>query len=126
MPYQRRWPVYQSIKNQIYFYLNKPKESYMTTFNKILNPLYSTISGFNMDQSGAMNVVYQIGTATENEENQVTEFNPIVTEYKYLDAQQATEVMMQPLKKDDVGKSFQELMIGRICDYMKEKGMIQV
>lgn len=98
----------------------------MTTFNKILNPLYSTISGFNMDQSGAMNVVYQIGTATENEENQVTEFNPIVTEYKYLDAQQATEVMMQPLKKDDVGKSFQELMIGRIYDYMKEKGMIQV
>lgn len=95
-------------------------------FNKILNPLYSTISGFNMDQSGTMNVVYQIGTATENEENQVTEFNPIVTEYKYLDAQQATEVMMQPLKKDDVGKSFQELMIGRICDYMKEKGMIQV
>ena len=98
----------------------------MTTFNKILNPLYSTISGFNMDQSGAMNVVYQIGTATENEENQVTEFNPIVTEYKYLDAQQATEVMMQPLKKDDVGKSFQELIIGRIYDYMKEKGMIQV
>ena len=98
----------------------------MTTFNKILNPLYSTISGFNMDQSGAMNVVYQIGTATENEENQVTEFNPIVTEYKYLNAQQTTEVMMQPLKKDDVGKSFQELMIGRIYDYMKEKGMIQV
>ncbi len=98
----------------------------MTTFNKILNPLYSTISGFNMDQSGSMNVVYQIGTATENEENQVTEFNPIVTEYKYLDAQQAMEVMMQPLKKDDVGKSFQELMIGRIYDYMKEKGMIQV
>ncbi|MDD2172959.1 hypothetical protein N5918_07690 [Glaesserella parasuis] len=98
----------------------------MTTFNKILNPLYSTISGFNMDQSGSMNVTYQIGTAVENEENQVTEFNPIVTEYKYLDAQQAMEVMMQPLKKEDIGKSFQELMIGRIYDYMKGQGMIQV
>ncbi|MCT8559973.1 hypothetical protein KZ316_10785 [Glaesserella parasuis] len=98
----------------------------MTTFNKILNPLYSTISGFNMDQSGSMNVTYQIGTATENEENQVTEFNPIVTEYKYLDAQQAMEVMMQPLKKEDIGKSFQDLMIRRIYDYMKEKGMILV
>ncbi|MDG6306346.1 hypothetical protein P9Z70_10225 [Glaesserella parasuis] len=98
----------------------------MATFNKILNPLYSTISGFNMDQSGSMNVTYQIGTAVENEENQVTEFNPIVTEYKYLDAQQAMEVMMQPLKKEDIGKSFQELMIGRIYDYMKEQGMIQV
>ncbi len=98
----------------------------MTTFNKISNPLYSTISGFNMDQSGSMNVVYQIGTATENEENQVTEYNPIVTEYKYLNAQQATEMMMRPLKKDDVGKSFQELIIGRIYDYMKDKGMIQV
>ncbi|MDP0072041.1 hypothetical protein Q7360_09805 [Glaesserella parasuis] len=98
----------------------------MTTFNKILNPLYSTISGFNMDQSGSMNVTYQIGTAVENEENQVTEFNPIVTEYKYLDAEQATEVMMQPLKKEDIGKSFQDLMIRRIYDYMKEKGMILV
>lgn len=98
----------------------------MTTFNKILNPLYSTISGFNMDQSGSMNVTYQIGTATENEENQVPEFNPIVTEYKYLDAQQAMEVMMQPLKKEDIGKSFQDLMIRRIYDYMKEKGMILV
>ncbi|MDG6448887.1 hypothetical protein [Glaesserella parasuis] len=98
----------------------------MTTFNKILNPLYSTISGFNMDQSGSMNVTYQIGTAVENEENQVTEFNPIVTEYKYLDAQQAMEVMMQPLKKEDIGKSFQDLMIRRIYDYMKEKGMILV
>ncbi|MDG6287438.1 hypothetical protein [Glaesserella parasuis] len=98
----------------------------MATFNKILNPLYSTISGFNMDQSGSMNVTYQIGTAVENEENQVTEFNPIVTEYKYLDAEQAMEVMMQPLKKEDIGKSFQELMIGRIYDYMKEQGMIQV
>ncbi|MDP0286710.1 hypothetical protein Q7Z16_10570 [Glaesserella parasuis] len=98
----------------------------MATFNKILNPLYSTISGFNMDQGGSMNVAYQIGTAVENEENQVTEFNPIVTEYKYLDAEQATEVMMQPLKKEDIGKSFQDLMIRRIYDYMKEKGMIQV
>ncbi|MDP0122833.1 hypothetical protein Q7394_09485 [Glaesserella parasuis] len=98
----------------------------MATFNKILNPLYSTISGFNMDQGGSMNVTYQIGTAVENEENQVTEFNPIVTEYKYLDAEQATEVMMQPLKKEDIGKSFQDLMIRRIYDYMKEKGMIQV
>ncbi|MDG6761721.1 hypothetical protein QA331_09850 [Glaesserella parasuis] len=98
----------------------------MATFNKILNPLYSTISGFNMDQGGSMNVTYQIGTAVENEENQVTEFNPIVTEYKYLDAEQATEVMMQPLKKEDIGKSFQDLMIRRIYDYMKEKGMILV
>ncbi|MFK5215054.1 hypothetical protein [Glaesserella parasuis] len=98
----------------------------MATFNKILNPLYSTISGFNMDQSGSMNVTYQIGTAVENEENQVTEFNPIVAEYKYLDTQQAMEVMMQPLQKEDIGKSFQDLMIRRIYDYMKEKGMIQV
>ncbi|MDP0044296.1 hypothetical protein GIJ74_10095 [Glaesserella parasuis] len=98
----------------------------MATFNKILNPLYSTIFGFNMDQGGSMNVTYQIGTAVENEENQVTEFNPIVTEYKYLDAQQAMEVMMQPLKKEDIGKSFQELMILRIYDYMKGQGMIQV
>lgn len=97
----------------------------MTTFNKILNPLYSTIAGFNMDQSGSLNVVYQIGTATENEENQVTEFSPIVTEYKYLDAQQTMAIMMTPLKKEDIGKSFQELMIGRIYDYMLNNNIIR-
>ncbi|AUI65635.1 MULTISPECIES: hypothetical protein [Glaesserella] len=97
----------------------------MTTFNKILNPVYSTIAGFGMNPDGSMNVTYQIGTATEENE-QITEFNPLVTEYKYLDASQVQTIMFAPLTKDCIGKSFQDLMLGRIYHYMKEQGMIQV
>ena len=97
----------------------------MTTFNKILNPVYSTISGFSMNQDSSMNVTYAIGTGIE-EDGVITEFNPLVTEYKYLDAQQAMEIIMKPITKDDIGKSFQDLMIGRIYHYMMELGIVRV
>ena len=97
----------------------------MTTFNKILTPVYSTISGFSMNQDGSMNVTYAIGTGTE-EDGEVTEFNPLITEYKYLDSSQAMNVMTAPMTKDDIGKSFQDIMIGRIYNYMREVGMVQV
>lgn len=48
------------------------------------------------------------------------------TEYKYLDGQQAMEIMMKPMTKDDIGKSFQDLMIGRIYNYMIEQGIVRV
>ena len=97
----------------------------MTTFNKILNPVYSTISGFSMNQDGSMNVTYSIGTGVE-ESGIVAEFNPLVTEYKYLDAQQTMTIMTAPMTKDDIGKSFQDLMIGRIYHYMMEHGIVRV
>ena len=97
----------------------------MATFNKILTPVYSTISGFSMNQDGSMNVTYAIGTGTE-EDGVITEFNPLVTEYKYLDGQQAMAIMMKPMTKDDIGKSFQDLMIGRIYHYMIEQGIVRV
>lgn len=97
----------------------------MATFNKILTPVYSTISGFTMNSDGSMNVTYAIGTGTEEAE-QMTEFRPLVTEYKYLDASQSHTIMFAPLTKDDIGKSFQDLMLSRIYNYMKEQGMIEV
>ena len=86
----------------------------MATFNKILTPVYSTISGFSMNQDGSMNVTYAIGTGTEDD-GEVTEFNPLITEYKYLDSQQAMNIMTAPMSKDDIGKSFQDIMIVH-CD----------
>ena len=96
----------------------------MTTFNKILNPVYSTIAGFSMNQDGSMNITYSIGTGVE-EGGVVAEFNPLVTEYKYLDAQQAMTIMTAPMTKDDIGKSFQDLMLGRIYHYMMEHGIVR-
>ena len=73
----------------------------MATFNKILNPVYSAISGFTMNSDGSMNVTYAIGTGTEEAE-QITEFRPLVTEYKYLDSTQAHAIMFAPLTQGDI------------------------
>lgn len=97
----------------------------MATFNKILNPVYSTISGFTMNSDGSMNVTYAIGVGTEDE-GQISEFRPLVTEYKYLDANQAHTIMFAPLTKEDMGKSFQDIILARIYNYMKEQGIIEV
>ena len=72
-----------------------------------------------------MNVTYAIGTGTEEAE-QITEFRPLVTEYKYLDSTQTHAIMFAPLTQGDIGKSFQDLMLNRIYSYMKEQGMIEV
>lgn len=93
-------------------------------FNKILNPTYSAVTGFSMNTDGSISATYVIGTGTDND-GQVTDFTPLVTEYKYLDPLQAQSVFMTPLKKEDIGKSFQDLMLGRIYDYMLENQIIK-
>lgn len=92
--------------------------------NKILNPVYSAITSFAMNTDGSMSATYVIGTGTDND-GQVTDFVPLVTEYKYLSQEQANEIFMTPLKKEDIGKPFQDLMLGRIYSYMKEQNIIQ-
>lgn len=92
-------------------------------FNKILNPVYSAVTGFSMNPDGSISATYVIGTGTDND-GEVTDFTPLVTEYKYLDQSQAQAVFMAPLKQEDIGKSFQDLMLGRIYIYLKENNII--
>lgn len=95
------------------------------TFNKILTPVYSAITAFSMNGDGSISATYVIGTGNDVE-GEVTNFTPLVTEYKYLDQAQSQEIMHTQFTDDDIGKSFEDLMIGRIYHYMKDKDMIKV
>lgn len=93
-------------------------------FHKLLNPVYSAITAFSMNNDGSISATYVLGTGTDID-GEVTDFLPLMTEYKYLESDQAQAVFMAPLKQEDIGKSFQDLMLGRIYTYMKEQGLIQ-
>lgn len=93
-------------------------------FNKLLNPVYSTITAFSMSDDGSIYATYVLGTGVDND-GEVTDFTPLVTEHKYLDKAQAQAVLMAPLKQEDLGKSFQDLMLGRIYTYLKENDLIK-
>ncbi|QPB42240.1 hypothetical protein [Rodentibacter haemolyticus] len=97
----------------------------MTTFNKILNPMYSAIANYSTQDDGAINAKYVIGTGSDNE-GAVTDFTPIISEYKYIEATAAQTLSNAPLTKDDLGKSPQQIMLDRIYTHLKETGQILV
>ncbi|MDW0761628.1 hypothetical protein P2I58_13745, partial [Mannheimia haemolytica] len=64
------------------------KGKIMTTFNKILNPMYSTIASYSTQDDGSLNAKYVVGTGDDTD-GEVTNFVIITSEYKYIDAQSA-------------------------------------
>ncbi|TRC28916.1 hypothetical protein FEA37_00595 [Mannheimia haemolytica] len=97
----------------------------MTTFNKILNPMYSTIASYSTQDDGSLNAKYVVGTGEESD-GAVTKFVTITSEYKYIDAQSAKAITDAPLTKEDIGKTPTQIMLGRIYKYLKETGQIVV
>ncbi|HDL4147117.1 TPA: hypothetical protein PW720_002685, partial [Mannheimia haemolytica] len=55
----------------------------MTTFNKILNPMYSTIASYSTQDDGSLNAKYVVGTGDDTD-GEVTNFVIITSEYKYI------------------------------------------
>ncbi|MDG6894509.1 hypothetical protein [Volucribacter amazonae] len=97
----------------------------MTTFNKILNPMYSTIASYSTQDDGSMSAKYVVGTGKDSK-GSITEFTPIISEYKYIDPEQAKLINEQPLTADDIGKTPSEIMLKRIYNYLKESNQIVV
>ena len=97
----------------------------MPTFNKILNPMYSVIAAYSKQEDGSINAKYVLGTGTDND-GAVTDFTPIISEYKWIDALAAKELMSKPLTKDDLGKTTEEIDLERIYSYLKENGQIVI
>lgn len=97
----------------------------MTTFNKILDPMYSAIASYSTQDDGSINAKYVLGTGKDSD-GSVTEFTPIISEYKYIDAENAKTISNQPLTADDIGKTPAEIMLKRIYAYLKESGEIVV
>lgn len=97
----------------------------MTTFNKILNPMYSAIASYSTQDDGSLNAKYVVGTG-EDIDGEVTNFMVITSEYKYIDAQSAKTIIEAPLTKECIGKTPQQIMLGRIYNHLKETGQIVV
>lgn len=95
------------------------------TFNKILNPMYSVIASYSTQDDGSINAKYVIGTG-EDSDGSITNFTPVISEYKYIDSENAKLILEAPLTKDDLGKKLTEIMLGRIYTYLKENGVIVV
>lgn len=90
---------------------------------KILTPVYAAVTSFSINDDGSLSATYQIGTGVEND-GQVSEFSPLISEYKYLVQEQAQQLLNVPLTKDDIGKSYQDVMLSRIYTFLQEQGMI--
>ena len=97
----------------------------MPTFNKILNPMYSTIAAYSTQDDGSIKARYVIGTG-DDADGVVTNFVPIVSEYKYIDSQAAKEITEKPLSKDDLGKTPTQIILDRIYKHLKDTQQIQV
>lgn len=97
----------------------------MTTFNKILNPVYSTIASYSTQDDGSLNARYIVGTGDDNE-GEITNFMIFTSEYKYIDSQSAKAITDAPLTKDDIGKTPTQIMLDRIYNHLKETGQIVV
>ena len=97
----------------------------MTTFNKILNPMYSVIAAYSKQEDGSINAKYVLGTGTDND-GAVTDFTPIISEYKWIDPTAAKSIFGKPLTQDDIGKTMDQLYLDRIYAYLKEQGQIVI
>ena len=97
----------------------------MTTFNKILNTMYSAIAAYSKQEDGSINAKYVLGTG-EDSDGSVTNFTVIISDYKWIDAVAAKELMSKPLTKDDIGKTTEQIDMERIYAYLKENGQIVI
>ena len=87
--------------------------------------MYSVIAAYSKQEDGSINAKYVLGTGTDND-GAVTDFTPIISEYKWIDALAAKELMSKPLTKDDIGETTEEIDLGRIYAYLKEQGQIVI
>lgn len=97
----------------------------MTTFNKILNPMYSAIAAYSKQEDGSINAKYVLGTG-EDSDGSVTNFTPIISDYKWIDPATAKSILGKPLTQDDIGKTTEQIDLDRIYAYLKEQGQIVI
>lgn len=68
-----------------------------------------------------INVVYQVGLIDENEK-----YTVIAEQTQYLPYHQVGTIIEEPITKDDVGKTYKEIIIRRLTKYMADNGLIRI
>lgn len=94
-------------------------------FNKVNNPIYTTITHYTQQEDNSISAKYVVGTG-EDQDGQIVNFVVICESYKYIPANKALELVNTPLTQDDLGKAPQEIMLDRIYKYLKEANEIVI
>lgn len=94
-------------------------------FNKVNNPIYTTITHYTQQEDNSISAKYVVGTG-EVQDGQIVNFVVICESYKYIPANKALELVNAPLMQDDLGKAPQEIMLDRIYKYLKEANNIVI
>ena len=87
--------------------------------------MYSVIAAYSKQEDDSINAKYVLGTGTDND-GAVTDFIPIISEYKWIDPTAAKSILGQPLTQEDIGKTMEQIYLDRIYAYLKEQGQIVI
>lgn len=87
--------------------------------------MYSAIATYSKQEDGSINAKYVLGTGTDND-GAVTDFTPIISEYKWIDPATAKSILGKPLTQDDIGKTTEQIDLDHIYAYLKEQGQIVI
>lgn len=97
----------------------------MSTFNKINQPVYTTLQGYSVLSDGSIQIEHIIGVG-EDTDGEMKNFTRISSQWLTIQAGQAQELLNQPLSKDDIGKTPNEIMLDRIYNHLKSTNEIVV
>lgn len=92
-------------------------------FNKINQPVYTAIANYSTQSDDSISVRYIVGTGASED---LSDFQLICESWKYVSAEHARELLDQPLTADDLGKTPNEIILGRIYDYLKANNEIVI
>ena len=97
----------------------------MPTFNRIELPTYTTIMSHNVLADGSIQIEYAVGVGEERE-NQVHDFQVLASQWFTIEKESATELLNQPMTKEDVGKTPNDILTKRCYDFLKANNYIKV
>nr|DAM87736.1 MAG TPA: hypothetical protein [Caudoviricetes sp.]DAP27136.1 MAG TPA: hypothetical protein [Caudoviricetes sp.] len=95
-------------------------------FTKIETQLYATVDECIVSNDGTqITARYSFGTGVEKD-GVLTDYQPVITDYKYINGEQAIELINYPINKDDIGKLPNDVMKERVYKYLKSINAIAI
>lgn len=95
-------------------------------FTKIENPVYTVIEEYAMlDSINQIQIKYSLGIG-DMVDGQLTNWRPIISDYKYITGEEMEAIKNAPITADDVGKQADDIIRSRLYNHLKEKGIILI
>lgn len=94
-------------------------------YKPIETQLYHAITEF-YTASGSTNVTYKIGTFVKQPESEELYFEELLQKNFWIDNENTERLNNQPLTKEDIGKTPNEIMLSRIEAYLRSTGELRL